>query len=257
MGNQIGIVEATGDTWKALKKSITGPFSLIRLKKSISLYNECYKHMLDYIDGQINSGNPIIDGAHLLHNITVDVMASVGLGIYLNTFKDPNNEFKKRTDSIFEIKRWQSVEMLPSIAKLFRIQAFNPGSVKFIEAIIKRAIKKRKSGSDFGKDILGSLIKLQEDNPGDENFDIILKTYIQFMADGNFATADLLGATIYYIIAHPEIYERIIEEQNSVFDEGGGKNGPPGLSSGGDDRGLGGKVDPSININGNTEPEPS
>ena len=32
MGNQIGVTEATGETWKSIKKSASGPFSLTCLK---------------------------------------------------------------------------------------------------------------------------------------------------------------------------------------------------------------------------------
>ena len=50
MGNQVGISEVTGDIWKTVKKSASGPFSLVKIKKSIPLYNDCNKHMLEYID---------------------------------------------------------------------------------------------------------------------------------------------------------------------------------------------------------------
>ena len=105
MGNQVGIVEATGDTWKTIKKSASGAFSLIRLKKSISLFNDCYKVMIDYIQRQIDSGNNVIDGASLSSKISVNVLASVGLGHNINSFEDPNNEFKKKLDALFESKR--------------------------------------------------------------------------------------------------------------------------------------------------------
>ena len=225
MGNQVGIVEATGDTWKTIKKSASGAFSLIRLKKSISLFNDCYKVMIDYIQRQIDSGNNVIDGASLSSKISVNVLASVGLGHNINSFEDPNNEFKKKLDALFEIKRWQGVEVIPNIAKLFRIQVFNPDSVQFIETIIKRTMEQRKKRNILGKDILGSLIKINEENPSDEHFHVVLKTYIQFMTDGGFATAELLGATLYYIIAHPEVYSKILEEQDNTFGEDKGIDG--------------------------------
>ena len=46
------------------------------------------------------------------------------------------------------------------------------------------------------------------------------------MTDGNFITADLLGATLYYIISHSEVYSEIMEEQETVFlTEDSGRNG--------------------------------
>ena len=104
MENQIGVTEATGETWKSIKKSASGPFSLIRLKKSILLYNECNKHMIDYIDRQLSAGNDVIDSSNLLSNVSMDVLASVGLGVNINSFEDPDNEFKAKVDNIFDIR---------------------------------------------------------------------------------------------------------------------------------------------------------
>ena len=226
MGNQLGIAEANGDTWKTLKKLASGPFSLIRLKKSVSLFNECYKHMLEYIEKELSSGKSVIEGANILPQITSDILAVVGLGLNLNSFQDPQNEFKKHLDGIWDTNRWTGVEMLPKVAKLFRIKAFNPESVRFVETIVKRTMDQRALGGEFGKDILGSLLKIKEENSGEKNFEVILNTYIQFMTDGNGVTADLLGATLYYIIAHPEIYSKLVEEQDAVFsNDDAGKNG--------------------------------
>ena len=181
---------------------------------------------MSVFEKELNSGNSVIDGASVFPFVTADVLALVGLGINLNTFADPQNEFKKKLDSVFEVKRWEAVEMFPKLAKLFRIRAFNPESVGFVETIIKRTMGQRKLGGELGKDILGSLIKIKEENAKEEDFDVILNTYIQFMTDGNFVTSDLLGATLYYIISHSEVYSKIMEEQDIVFStEDAGRNG--------------------------------
>ena len=60
MGNQIGVIEASGETWKSMKKSVSGPFSLVRLKKYIPAYNECNKQMLSFIDGQLKMGTNVM-----------------------------------------------------------------------------------------------------------------------------------------------------------------------------------------------------
>ena len=87
MGNQIGVTEATGETWKSIKKSASGPFSLTRLKKYISVFNECYKHMLEFIDGQLDGGNNVVHSSDIFPNISMDVLAAIGLGVHINSFK--------------------------------------------------------------------------------------------------------------------------------------------------------------------------
>ena len=86
MGNQIGVTEATGETWKLIKKSASGPFSLTRLRKYISDFYECDKHMLEFIDGQLAGGNNVIYSSDIFSNISMDVLAAVGLGLHINSF---------------------------------------------------------------------------------------------------------------------------------------------------------------------------
>ena len=225
MGNQIGVTEATGETWKSMKKSVSGPFSLVRLKKYIPAYNECNKQMLGFIDGQLKMGKNVIHSSDIFPMISMDVLALVGLGVKINSFEDPNNEFKRKVDNIFDTRRWECVQYLPNIAKLLRIKAMNPDSVGYIRTIIKRTMKQRKKDGILGNDILGAFIKHKEENPTDENFDAMLNTYVQFIGDGNFTLAGLLGANLYYIIANPDVYFKLVEEQEHVFGGDEGKNG--------------------------------
>ena len=78
----------------------------------------------------------------------------------------------------------------------------NPDSVMYIRTIIKRRMDQQKDDKMLGKDILSSFIKHKEENQNEENFDAIMNTYVQFVGDGNFTLAGLLGANLYY----PENY---------------------------------------------------
>ena len=53
----------------------------------------------------------------------------------------------------------------------------------------------------------------------------MLNTYVQFIGDGNFTLAGLLGANLYYIIANPDVYFKLAEEEEHVFGGEEGKNG--------------------------------
>ena len=225
MGNQIGVTEATGETWKSIKKSASGPFSLIRLRKYTSVFNECNKHMLEFIDGQLDGENNIVHSSDIFPNISMDVLAAVGLGVHINSFKDPCNEFKRKVDDVFETRRWECVQYLPNVSKLLRIKAMNPDSVRYIRTIIKRRMEQRKDDKMLGKDILSSFVKHKEENQNEENFDAMMNTYVQFVGDGNFTLAGLLGANMYYIIAHQDVYSKLVEEQETVFAKDEGKNG--------------------------------
>ena len=58
--------------------------------------------MLEFIDGQLDGGNNIVHSSDIFPNISMDVLAAVGLGVHINSFKDPCNEFKRKVDDIFD-----------------------------------------------------------------------------------------------------------------------------------------------------------
>ena len=62
-------------------------------------------------------------------------------------------------------------------------------------------MKQRKKDGILGEDILGAFIKHNDENTTDKNFDAMLNTYVQFIGDGSFTLAGLLGANLYNFLA--------------------------------------------------------
>ena len=98
MGNQFGLVDAYGETWKTMKKSVSGAFSIIRLKKFLPLYNSCCREMVNFIDTQ--SGNHIeVDCVDMIKRCAINTLGLVGFGMSINTYQDRNSELKKHADN--------------------------------------------------------------------------------------------------------------------------------------------------------------
>ena len=101
MGNQFGLVDAHGETWRTMKKSTSGAFSLNRLKKSLPLYNSCCEEMISFLYSQ-SSKDVEVDCAEMIKRCSINILGVVGFGMNLNTFQDENSEFKKHADNLFD-----------------------------------------------------------------------------------------------------------------------------------------------------------
>ena len=94
MGNQFGLVDAYGDTWKTMKKSASGSFSIIRLKKSLPMYNSCCREMVDFLVSQSRK-DVEVDCADVIKRCSINILGRVGFGMNINTYNDRRSELKK------------------------------------------------------------------------------------------------------------------------------------------------------------------
>ena len=224
MGNQFGLVDARGETWRNMKKSTSGAFSLIRLKKSLPLFNSCCKEMIDFLHSQ-SSKDFEVDCEDVIKRCSINILGVVGFGMNINTFQDENSELKKHADNLFDLKRIVALTFLPNVMKFFRVPFLPPKPAKFVSNVVERNIKSRESESVERKDILGTLIKLHKENPEDITEDMIIKTCLQFLADGYTTTAEGIISTLYMIAVNPTVEVRLQEEIDRVID---GKDDPCG-----------------------------
>ena len=142
MGNQFGLVDAYGETWKTMKKSVSGAFSIIRLKKSLPLYNSCCREMVNFLDTQ--SGSDIeVDCVDMIKRCAINILGVVGFGMSINTYQDRNSELKKQADDLMAITRFLILTFMPSVMKILRIPIFPPSPSSFITNVVDMNIKSR------------------------------------------------------------------------------------------------------------------
>ena len=218
MGNQLGLVDARGETWRSMKKSTSGAFSLNRLKKSLPLYNSCCKEMTNFMYSQSSKGFEV-DCADMIKRCSINILGLVGFGMNINSFQDEKSELKKHADNLFDFTRIMTLEFLPNVMKFFKVPFFPPKASKFIENVVERNIKSRESESGERKDILGALVKLHKENPEDVTKDMISKTCLQFLMDGYTTTAEGIIATLYMIAVNPTVEARLQEEIDRVLED--------------------------------------
>ena len=159
MGNQFGLVDAYGDTWKTMKKSTSGSFSIIRLKKSLPMYNSCCREMIDFIASQ-TCRDVEVDCVDMIKRCSINILGQVGFGMNINTYTDRKSELKMHADNLLDITRFVLLTFMPKVMKFFRVPIFPPAASNFIKKVVEQNMQSRENENTERKDILSTLMKL-------------------------------------------------------------------------------------------------
>ncbi|KAL6418463.1 hypothetical protein ACFW04_012069 [Cataglyphis niger] len=82
-------------TWKMLRMKLSPFFSSGKLKKMFELMLECGNNLDTYLESLKEDGKEMIEVRELAAKFTTDVIGSTAYGLDVNSFKDPNAEFRK------------------------------------------------------------------------------------------------------------------------------------------------------------------
>ena len=216
VGNVFGIADMAGEPWKKMKRMVTPPFSVPRLKKTVPAMNACAEKLGDYL--KANEMNEFVDAADFTRKFYLSNIASVVFGTDIDCYGDTESEFEKHANSLISITRFIILEFFPSLAILLKLKLINPGSEKFFTNLCKRIVKQRKNSNIEYKDVLDNLINVAKENP-DMTEEMMNKTCVQFFTDGYETVAQAISVLIYQLTLHPEVQERIQYEIDDVFEK--------------------------------------
>jgi len=167
-------------------------------------------------------GGDIVDMTKAVQKYAMTIVGSVGFGLDINCFtEEKTTDLEKHGLGLFDIWRFLLQDLWPGLMILFKINLLNPKSVNYIENLFRKLVKQRKQSKVEGKDVLGNMIIASEENP-DLTEEIMIKSFMQFFADGYSTASDVLGVMIYQLTIHPDVQERAQEEIDEVLE---GKEG--------------------------------
>jgi len=217
-GVQVGIADATGENWRQIKRIAANPFSMLKVKKQIPMFNDVFQNMVTYIGKQADS-KAIVDGTDFIKMLSIDMIGYVGLGVQVNSFQNPDSEFRNQANNLVETWRFLLIALIVPVASFFKMGAWNPKAAEFFEMIGKQAIQSRKRGKIEGKDVLGSLVKANEEEPDVMTDEMLKFTIINLIVDGYNTISDALTNLLYLLAVHPEVQVKAQSEIDAIFEE--------------------------------------
>ncbi|XP_004523264.1 cytochrome P450 6d3 [Ceratitis capitata] len=239
-----------GAAWKSLRTKLTPLFSTGKLKAMLPTVNDIGDKLLGHLNSQLEGKSSVsVDMKAMLTTYAVDIIGSVFFGLDINSYENPNNEFRLLNQEFIKPTRWlDTVYVMASfvctpIAKFMELFGFIPLSTKQTRDIITHTVNNREKNNIVRKDLLQLLLQLrntgkisEEDNwtlgattDGTKSMTIemIADQSALFYIAGSETTSINSSFTLYELSLHPKYLKTAVEEVDSVLAKHGLKPSDP------------------------------
>ncbi|KAG5890156.1 hypothetical protein JTB14_005176 [Gonioctena quinquepunctata] len=219
-----GLLLREGENWKSWRRILNPCFSRPSLlRKFIEKFESVGDVLVDKLAEQL--GNPSVDISLMMRMFSMDVMCETSMGVELNCQKDSNNEYFRSVNSMCQILLERSASCLYKIDFFFHLTTLYQTQTKMVktindfhEKIIQEKMKEYNPASLEEPKITFLDILLDNYKTGKEISEKDIKGEVNtFMFAGHDTTATTLAFTMYCMAQHPDVQEKILEEQKCIF----------------------------------------
>uniref|UniRef100_A0A2C9K2J9 Cytochrome P450 n=1 Tax=Biomphalaria glabrata TaxID=6526 RepID=A0A2C9K2J9_BIOGL len=149
------LLNLRGEHWKHVRNIVTPAFSSGRIKKMTSHIHRNAKILLDNLQHICETGQEV-ELRDLSACFTLDVIASTGFGLEINTLKDPKNKFATEAQKVINPNPvlFTFVLFIPELGKIFSKLGFPilpQKSMDYFAQVVDQIIEKRKRDGLNGK----------------------------------------------------------------------------------------------------------
>ncbi|KAL5280353.1 CYP3A4.2 family protein [Megaselia abdita] len=231
---------AEGQSWKSLRNKLTPSFTSGKLKAMYPTILETAEKLTNSLKEQLpKGGSKIIEIKDLMDSFAIDIIASVIFGIEIDSFKEPNNEFRMagRTSNkpnFLENLRGAALFLFPQLERVFKLLNIKGETQEFMKKVVKETVEFREKNNVVRKDLMQMLIQLRNSgkiNEEDDNwkFQTVsedLKSMSMeklsgqgflFFAAGFETTSGTASYLLYELTQNPELRDRVVEEIEEVL----------------------------------------
>lgn len=164
---------------------------------------------------------------------TTDVISSIAFGLESNSFKNPDNEFRRSGQTMFDFTIGRAIDFsavffLPKIVPYIRAKMIPKQVEDFFRKVFTFAVEERRRTGTFRNDLIDILIAFQDashEGKTDLEFtdEMLLGQATVFFVAGFETSSSAMAFTLYEIAQQPAIQERLRKEINDVYERENGK----------------------------------
>ncbi|XP_033761677.1 cytochrome P450 3A8-like isoform X2 [Pecten maximus] len=212
------------DHWRNVRNVMTPTFSAKKLRQMTPLINSAGDRMMENIESKIATDEDI-DMHTLLEAFTMDVIASTGFGLKIDSQKNPDDPFLKNTLALKKSK-WSAIVaafimFLPFMSRLGRSLGitFAKEATSFFLKATKDALKERRANPGVYADFMGIMADAGDAEQQDKSSGKTLLTEteiasnaVMFFFAGNDTTSSTLTFVMYHLAIYPDICDKVIQE---------------------------------------------
>lgn len=235
------LTDVVDDHWRFIRNTILPTFSSGKMRKMSSILQVKYKMLLDALNKRAAEGE-VIEFKEVYGNYTMDVIASLGFGMEIDSQTNPDNTFVKYAKELFTVKFTPLLILAAMSSKIdavlnyFKISPLNNRKVmEFYKSAVHQAVGMRDDTDKDRKDMLQLMLNAHKDTDRNEieethtyenpeqwkkrglTVEEITGNSILFLLAGFDTTASTMTFMTYNLATNPECQDRLIEEIDSVL----------------------------------------
>ncbi|KAM3960563.1 cytochrome P450 9G3 [Aphomia sociella] len=159
------------DRWRDMRVTLSPAFTGSKMRLMMTFMSDVSHNITDYLKDRSSEE---IDVEDLVRRYTLDVIASAGFGIQLNSVRDKDNEFFRIGINIFNFDWKQKFALFlsqqsPSLAKKLGLTLFSPMIINFFKETITNTIRYREENNIVRPDMIQLLMETSKGTLKDAN----------------------------------------------------------------------------------------
>nr|AEL88542.1 cytochrome P450 CYP4BD5v1 [Dendroctonus rhizophagus] len=225
-----GLLTSFGPTWRSHRKVITPSFHFSILQQFISVFDSVGNKLMKKLESE--AGKDSVEVSQLISLYALDVICEAAMGVKIHALESGNSEYVKSIKEMCNIVVDRMFSIISTrFYKLTSTYQKEKKALKIIHEHVDAVISKRleeysqkpeksSQSDDFGvKKRLAFLDMLLEARIDGKP---LTKTELRdevntFMFEGHDTTSSAMSFALYLIATHPEVQDKLFEEQTQIF----------------------------------------
>ncbi|XP_017757781.1 PREDICTED: cytochrome P450 6A1-like [Eufriesea mexicana] len=208
------------ERWRPLRSKLSPIFTSGKLKEMYHLIIECTQHLEEYLNQEIEKGEPI-DCVELTAKFTTDVIGTCAFGIETSALAHEDSEFRRMGKDVFAASLQNSIRMrmrqfLPKFYDLLGYVIPKQRYTWFFQRVIMETIKYREENDVYRPDFINMLMELQKHPDKMENIELTdslltAQAFVFFIA-GFETSSTTMSNALYELALNQDIQDKLREE---------------------------------------------
>lgn len=233
---------STDEKWKEMRAKLSPAFTSGKLKGMVETIVGCGKALEEYLNQYVSSGE-VVEVREIFARFTTNVVASVGFGLEIDSFKDPKNDFRENGRIFFEpylrcVVRLYISFISPFLTRLFKVRVVDKVVGDFMLETVRQNLEYREKNKIVRKDFFQLLIQLRnggklQDEADEWNLkaksdekclsisDMAAQAFM-FFAAGYESSSSTMSFCVHELAKNPEIQQKVTEEIDRTLERHNG-----------------------------------
>ncbi|XP_034486377.1 probable cytochrome P450 6d5 [Drosophila innubila] len=235
-----------GNRWKTTRTKLTPSFTSGKLKGMFPTAEAVADKMLAYLNNKLpETSSSEIDMKNLMSSYAIDIIASTIFGLDVDSFTDPNNEFRQISKEVTQptaknILRGTTSFLYPGLERIFNRLGSSIDGLGRMRDLAHRTIAYREENKLMRPDLMQLLLQLRNTGKVSNDDDIwatetaaeSLKTLTKdniaahlflFFVAGYETTASTTAFTLYELMQNPDVLAKLRDDINQTLEKHNGQ----------------------------------